>query len=369
MLAVIAAFQGNEADVMMWRSSVKDERMSRWMTRSGWVLSGAMLLAAAGARAEVCTTQSQMQPAEREALASTSRSLALKIQANDQDGVKSMTVPEYAANFAGMGNAVSTTSPKLAGDTPVVEQVYVLDASANKKNDDGSFPSAEFICTLNKSTSEADFSISSLPPGRYAFSMVQFSGPAPWMLSMLLRQDGATAPWKLAGLFPKESSAAGHDGLWYWSQGRTLVKDKQPWVAYIYYQEAQNLLRPAGFVSSTHLENLRSESAGVTPPEIGDGISQDAPLIVKDVDGKIYKFSSIVPDDSLHKDKLDVAAHMIVDPSITDQSVVTKMNMSAMAALLAQHPELRQNFHGMWVFAEAQGRAPFVTEAAMNEIH
>jgi hypothetical protein len=36
---------------------------------------------------------------------------------------------------------------------------------------------------------------------------------------------------------------------------------------------------------------------------------------------------------------------------------------------LAAYPELRKPFHGVWVFAEAAGQNPYVTEQAMNEIH
>ena len=227
---------------------------------------GGVLQFSLAASAENCVTQSQMDPAERTALASTAQTLASNIQANNQDGVKSATIPEFASNFAGIGSAVSSVSPNLTGDKPEVEQVYVLDASDNKKNPDGSNPDADFICTLNKGSSEADFTISSLPPGRYGFAMVDFSGKSPYLISMLLRQDGSGSPWKLAGFFPKSTTAAGHDGLWYWKQGRDAVGKKQPWVAFIDFQEARLLLQPAGFVSSTHLENLRVEASSARLP-------------------------------------------------------------------------------------------------------
>jgi hypothetical protein len=30
---------------------------------------------------------------------------------------------------------------------------------------------------------------------------------------------------------------------------------------------------------------------------------------------------------------------------------------------------MRKPFHGVWIFAEAPGQNPYVTEQAMNEIH
>jgi len=338
----------------------------RWFST---VVLGGMLYLSAGAVAENCITQSQMDASERASLAAAAQSLASKIQANDQAGVKGETIPEVAASFSGMEAAISSTSPKLTSVNPEVDQIYVLDATGNKRNPDGSNPDAEFICTLNKGTSEADFSISALPPGRYGFAIVKFMGSTPWMLSMLLRKEGPGTPWKLAGLFPKEMSAAGHDGLWYWSQGRAAAAKKQPWVAYVDFQEARELLQPAVFVSSTHLENLRVEATSAAPPEAADGISPDAPLIVKGPDGQQYRFTSIVPDDSLHKDKVDIAIHMAVDSAVSDPVVARKRNMDAMNAWLSLHPEMRENFHGVWVFSEAPNQPPFPTEAAMNEIH
>ena len=112
--------------------------------------AGMILAPAIRAIAETCVTQSQMQPAERDLLANAAQSLAIKVQSNDQAGLRNTTIPEFAANFSGIGNAASTTAPKLAGDTPQVDQVYLLDATANKVNPDGSVPGAEFVCVLNK---------------------------------------------------------------------------------------------------------------------------------------------------------------------------------------------------------------------------
>ena len=309
--------------------------MKKWNKRWLSVLVCSMAaLMVSGAAAETCTTQSQMQAAERETLASSAQTVAAKVQANDQTGLQSGTIPEYATNFSGIGQAVSSTAPHLAGDTAEIDQVYVLDATDKKRNPDGSMPDAEFLCTLNKGADEADFSITALPPGRYAFAMVRFAGKSPWLVSMLLRQDGAEAPWKLAGIFPREESAAGHDGLWYWGQGRTLSSNKQPWSAYINYEEARQLLQPAVFVSSTHLENLRVELSGAAPPELSNGISADAPLVVKGIGGKEYRFTSIGPDDSLHNDKLDVAVRMMPDSTPGDPAAVRKLDLDAMSALL-----------------------------------
>jgi len=247
-----------------------------------------------------------------------------------------------------------------------VEQVYLLEASDLKKNADGSAPDAQFFCSLNKSTMEADFLIPGLPPGKYAFAIVTDAGGAmPWRLSFLVRQDAGK--WLLAGFYPKPMTAAGHDGLWYWTQARDLTKQKQPWNAWLYYQAAQTLLRPADFVLSTHLDKLKSEAAAAAPPALSDGISVEAPLVVKGADGAEYHFTSLGVDDSLAQNSIDVVAHLKVD-ELGDPAAARKRNSDAMSALLAAHPELRKLFHGVWIYTDATGMSPFATEQPMAEI-
>ena len=324
------------------------------------------LLAATPTRAEeVCTTQSQMQPAERDALSAAAASLAARIQANDQANLRAATIPEFQKDFSGIADAVNSTSPLLKGATPQVEQLYILDASTLQKTPTGADPDARFYCTLNKSVSEADFAIPQLPPGRYAFAMVRMDSATPWRLSFLLRSAGKQ--WQLAGLYPKPLTAAGHDGLWYWQQARALKAQNQPWNAWLFMAEAQNLVLPANFVSSTHLEKLQTELASTAPPALSNGISTDAPLVLKSADGTEFRFTSLTADDSLQKDKLDVAAHIKVD-ALGNAAAARKRNVDAMAALLAAHPELRSAFHGIWIFADAPNASPYATEQAMADI-
>jgi hypothetical protein len=40
-----------------------------------------------------------------------------------------------------------------------------------------------------------------------------------------------------------------------------------------------------------------------------------------------------------------------------------------MKATLQAHPELRDGFHGLWVFAEAPSQRPYGNELAISEIH
>lgn len=322
-------------------------------------------LGIAARAAEVCTTQSQMQAAARDALANTALALAGEIQANDAAGMKRGTIAEFQQDFSGMADAVAGTAPRVKGAVAEIEEVYLLDASTMAKTASGGNPDAQFFCTLNKSQNEAEFSIPQLPPGKYGFAMVAMNSATPLRLSFLLRQEGGQ--WKLAGLYPKALAAGGHDGLWYWKEARSLTAAKEPWAAWLYYQEAQMLLQPAVFVSSTHLDKLQTELAGAAPPAVGGGLGADAPLVVKGADGAEYRFTAMTADDSLAKEKVDVAVHLKVE-ALGDAAAARKRNVDAMAALVAAHPELRKAFHGVWVFSEAPGQSPYATELAMGEI-
>lgn len=335
------------------------------MRRRLVALLASVLLGAGVASAEMCTTQSAMTAADRDTLATAARDLALKVQTGDVNGLRAATVPEYAKDFGGIGDVVGGTASKLKGGALSVEQVYLLDGSQLKVGADGSAPDAQFFCSLNHSIAEVDFLIPGLAPGKYGFAIVDVASTAPWRLSFLLRQD--KGHWAMAGFYPKPQAAAGHNGLWYWTQARMMAANKERWNAWLFYQTAENLLRPTNFIQSTHLEKLKAEETAATPPAVSDGLSPDAPLVVKGADGAEYRFTGLGVDDSLAKDKLDVTAHLKVD-SLGDASVARKRNADAMSALLAAYPELRKPFHGVWVFAESAGQNPFVTEQAMSEI-
>jgi hypothetical protein len=326
----------------------------------------AMGLACGVARGETCTTQSAMTDSDRNALANAARGMAEKVQADDAAGLQAVTIAEYAKNFGAIQGAVGNASAKVKGAALAVEQVYLLDASELKPGPDGKPGNAQFLCTLNRSIAEADFSIPALPSGKYGFAIVEARGTAtPWRLSFLMQQ--VQGQWQMAGFYPGAMTAAGHDGLWYWTQARTMAKSKEPWNAWLYYQQAEVLLNPSGLILSTHLEKLRNEQGTAAPPALSGGISAESPLVVKGADGAEYHFIGLGVDDSLAKDKIDVMARLKVD-QLGDAVAARKRNTDAMSALVAAYPELRKGFHGVWILSEVPGQNPYATELAMNEI-
>lgn len=335
------------------------------------ILALAFVFASSAAFAQNCTTQSALDQPTRSDLAAAAGNFAALIQANNAAQLRTLSVPEVAKDFNALQYLVASTAPRLAG-VPIVDQVYLLDATGLKPNADGSNPDADFFCSLNRTTMETEFRIPSIPPGMYGFAIVNFAPPpgaatpAPWRISLLLRQD--QGKWLLAGLYPKALTAAGHDGLWYWTQARQFTAEKQPWNAWLYYQAAINLLQPAPFVNSTHLDKLQTEAANAAPPQLSEGISADAPLVVKGADGVEYHFTGLGVDDTLAQSALDIEAHLHVDALIADPTLARKRNNDAANALLAAYPEMRKPFHGVWIYAEAVGQNPFATEQPMADI-
>lgn len=324
------------------------------------------VLACGMARAEKCTTQSAMTETDRNALAGAARAMAEKVLANDAAGLQAITIAEYAHNFGAIQGAVGNTSPKIKGATLVVEQVYLLDGSDLKPGADGKPGNAQFLCTLNQSIAETDFSIPSLPAGKYGFAILEARGiEAPWRLSFLMQE--VQGKWQMAGFYPSAMTAARHDGLWYWTEARRMAKSKEQWNSWLYYRQAEALLNPWSLIQSTHLEKLHNEQTAAAPPALSEGISTESPLVVKGADGAEYHFIGLGVDDSLAKEKIDVMAHLKVD-QIGDAVTARKRNLDAMSALLAAYPELRKGFHGVWIVSEVQGQTPFATELAMNEV-
>lgn len=339
-----------------------------------WLLLLASLTVPGVSKADQCVTQSQMLPSDRDSLSNAALALAQKIQANDATAIRAQTMPRYAQDFSGMASTIATTSPQLANATFQPETLWILDASPSATP--GATPAgspadnaphdAQFFCNLNRSRAETSFAIAALPPGRYGLAIVDaVHGNTPWQISMLLRQSGP-GTWQLAGLFPRPTTAAGHDGLWYWKEARAEATKKENWSAWIDYTEADQLLKPVNFVGSSHLDQLHEEQTRAAPPGLSSGIGPDTPLVIKAKDGTEYQVIGLGPDSSLGGDRIDVAMHFRADP-LPDPAAARARNLKAAAALVAAYPELRARFHGVWSYAESNG-VPFASEEPMSRL-
>jgi hypothetical protein len=313
-----------------------------------------MILAPGRIFAVSCTTQAQMGEGERAALVQAARTIASAVQSGNSAAVQAMTIPNVRAQFAPIANTIAQTAPLLAGATITIDALYGLDASDLKGVED-----SVFFCGAANSPIHVNVSIPQLPQGKYALTLVHATGvPKPQQMALLLQQNGE---WQLAGLFIKPLLVAGHDGVWYWTKARAFSQKRQKWNAYFYYETAAYLSTPADFMTSANLDKLNQEAAASRP----DGLPGAQPMVVT-AGGQTFSVTDVHTDGSLGGLDL-VLRYTTADTS--DPVATRAKNVELMKAMLAEHPELPDGFHGLWVFAEAPNQRPYGNELPMSEIH
>ena len=302
-----------------------------------------------------CTTQAQMAEADRASLVQAGKTLASAVQSGNAAAVQALTIPKVKAQFDGIASTIEQTAPLLTGATITIDALYGLDASDLKS----SAEDTQFFCGVPGSPLHVDFTIPQLPQGRYALVVVHATGVSkPQQIAFLLQKN---LDWQMAGFFVKPLLVAGHDSVWYWTRARAFDQKNQKWNAYFYYTTAAYLASPADFLTSTNLEKLNQETANSRP----GGLPGAQPMVVTE-GNQTYSISDLHTDGSLGGLDLVIryAATNVGDPVAT-----RARNLEVMKATLAAHPELREGFHGLWVFAEAPPERPFGNELAMSDIH
>lgn len=316
------------------------------------------LLSGEVAHAVSCTTQSQMTEAQRSVYVQAIHSLSSNVQSGNVAAVKAATIGSVAAHFDGIAGTIQSISPQLQGATITIEAIYSLKATDLHAPAD-----AQFFCSVPGSQMLITISIPQLPPGDYALAITRATGAKqPQQLSMILANDPAgSAQWKLAGFFARPLTFVAHDGVWYWTQARQYAAKKQDWNAYFYYQTAAYLLSPVDFLSSPNLEKLQKEMNATRP----EGLPEGAEPMKLVGNGQTFNITNIHTDGSLGG--LDLVASYTTD-SVSDPVAARSRNIEVMKALLGQHPELREAFHGLWVYANAPNQQPYAIELPMNQI-
>jgi hypothetical protein len=314
-----------------------------------------MLVAPIRMFAVSCTTQAQMTEAERTALMQSARNLASAVQSGNASAVQALTIAKVKAQFDPIASTIEQTSPLLAGATITIDALYGLDASDLKTAAEDTV----FYCGVANSPVHVDVTIPQLPQGQYALALVHATGvKQPQQMAFLLEKNG---DWQLAGLFVKPLLLAGHDSVWYWTKARAFSQKNQKWNAYFYYTTAAYLAAPADFMTSANLDKLNQEAQGAKP----DGLPGAQPMV-------ITAGSNTFPVSEMHTDGSLGGLDLVLRYSTgeTGDPVATRArNLELMKATLQAHPELRDGFHGLWVFAEAPGQRPYGNELAMSEIH
>ena len=302
-----------------------------------------------------CTTQAQMTEAERAALMQSAHNLAAAVQSGNASAVQALTIAKVKAQFDPIANTIEQTSPLLTGATITIDALYGLDASDLKTAAEDTV----FFCGVANSPVHVDFTIPQLPQGQYALALVHATGvKQPQQMAFLLQKSG---DWQLAGLFVKPLLLAGHDSVWYWTKARAFNQKNQKWNAYFYYTTAAYLASPADFMTSANLDKLNQEAQGAKP----DGLPGAQPMVVTS-GNNTFPISEMHTDGSLGG--LDLVLRYSTAET-GDPVAARARNLELMKATLQAHPELRDGFHGLWVFAEAPSQRPYGNELAMSEIH
>jgi hypothetical protein len=316
------------------------------------------------ARAVSCTTESEMTQAQRNVYEQAARSLGTQIQAGNNAAVRANTVAAIAAQFNSMAGSIERVSPQIQKATLTVDALYnlnALDVKADASQNAGT-DQAQFFCSIPNSTLLVTVTIPQLPQGNYVLALLHATGVAqPQQLTLLLQNDPkGSAEWRLAGLYVRPMTAAGHDGVWFWKQARDFAVKKQLWNSYFYYQTAAFLLNPVQFLSSPNLEKLEREAQGVKPPDLP---GKD-PLAVK-AGGESLEITG------LRTESFGGGLDLVVDykaQNVTGPVDTRAQIVELMKALLALHPELRAGFHGLWVYATYNNGQQFAIELPMNQI-
>jgi hypothetical protein len=313
--------------------------------------------------AVTCTTQGQMSEGDRESLMAVGSTVAGFVASQNHDQLQASLLPAVLGDWEAIRGVAQGAAPLLKGGELHWRNAYLLDATDIKGSQD-----TQFFCTNADSTLTVAMNLRSLPPGKYALMIADFTGaPLAGQLALILGSDpSAAGKWKLGGIFAHEGVIDGHDGIWYWNHARELAGKKVIWSAWFDYDAARLLLLPVDFVSSPNLEKLNREQA-----QLGPNPAESLPLTVAGgsavgtASGKSWKIKALRLDTTLHAADLGLTYE---GTGITDPVAARAEAVAVMSGLLKLHPELRDNFHGVWAYAERDGKQSYAMELAMHDI-
>ena len=316
------------------------------------------------AHAATCSTQSQMPPQQRDLLANQARAMIALVQQGNISGLRARTLPAIAADFDGIAASVTTLSPFMQNSTITVDDLYLLDATMVQPGTERT----QFFC----GSPTVILTFNGIPPGRYALAILHATGVThPQQISIILA-SATGDQWQLAGFYAKPMLVADHDGVWYWTSARKFSQMKANWPAILYFRVAQNLLSPVDFLSSPNLEKLQQETDQARPVDLPG----KSPLMLN-AEGSTFEVTAV--DTTTQFGPLDIDLHYLPNSAQAAQLRVPvsarKQVTDVMSALLLQHPELKQAFHGIWIRCRpgkckslcdriADGPDPFGTSAA-----
>lgn len=315
-----------------------------------------LLAAPAMASAVTCTTQAELQPQDRTALAASGQRLIAATLAQDYPTLQGQLFSGVASQWDGIHNEVDQGAPLVKGGQPQLLSIYLLDGSSQTVTTD-----VQFFCSNQSGSLTVTINMHALPPGKYALLLGSAAGAQmAGQVGVILVWDptASTPGWKLGGVSIRQGSIDGHDGVWYWTRARAQAATNAAWSAWYAYDMARYLLVPVDFLTSPNMEKLNHEQA-----QIKDG-PHDFPISISD-GPRTWKIDSIRVDTSLREGDLGVTYESL---GINDPAAARTEATAVLSALVKTHPDLRENFHGLWAYASRNGQITPVMELPMAQI-
>lgn len=320
----------------------------------GWI-TAILLAGPVGGFAATCTTQAELQPQDRSALAVAGERLSEAILQQNYGVLQSALAPAVAADWDGIHGAVEDAAPLVKGGQAQLQSVYLLDASSATAPAD-----TQFFCSNASGSLTVTITMHALPPGKYAIVLATAAGAQlGGQIGLVLLWDPTAQPaqWRLGGLSIRQGVVDGHDGVWFWSRARALAENGAPWSAWFSYDMAHYLLLPFDFISSPNLDKLLHEQSQIKGgPEFPYSLP-DGP--------RTWKIEAIAVDTSLREQDLALTYDSL---GITDPGAERTEATAVLSALLKAHPKLRENFHGLWAFSSRDGKITPIMELPMAKI-
>lgn len=317
----------------------------------------ASLFAPAPLRAVSCTAQAELQPQDREALAAAGSLLARAVAAQDLATLKAALLPAVAQDWDGISASAQDAAALIKGGQIELRSLYLLDATTLTAPAD-----TQFFCTSASGSLTVTLTMRALPPGRYAVVLADAVGaPDAGQLAFILAWSGPADGWKLGGLTVRPGVLDGHDGVWWWTHARQLIKadQNQFWSAWYSYETARFLLVPVDFLSSPNLEKLAAEQGAI------NNSPQNAFPLSLSAGDRVWKIESIQLDPTLLHADLGVVYE---STGVTDPAAQRTEAIAVLSALLKAQPGLRENFHGLWAYAVKDSKRTPVLELPMAQI-
>ncbi|HZD31833.1 MAG TPA: hypothetical protein VE779_09245, partial [Candidatus Angelobacter sp.] len=229
----------------------------------GLLIVGLTVTLAGEAASQECYSGSEIDAFSAKALHSTAQQYYDMSAQGDVAGLRANAVPEVAANFGSIEQAVVSHRELFAQGQPSETRMFVLDASNSKTV----WQRADFYCGIYNSPDRVGISIPNLPPGRYALTIANVTGKDPATLTMILTDTGKSG-WKLAGYYARTNSLGGHGGQWFTAKARAYKENGKLHDAWFYYLTAWDLLAPIDFISTPALDKLSDEIQAARPADL-----------------------------------------------------------------------------------------------------